>query len=40
MAPLALVKPRLAARYGERGLWSNVTFFQVLVRQAAAFPQR
>ncbi len=40
MSPRALVKPKLAARYVERGLWANETFFQVLERQAAAFPAR
>jgi non-ribosomal peptide synthetase component E (peptide arylation enzyme) len=34
------VKPRLAAQYVQRGLWSNETFFEVLERQAAAFPER
>lgn len=40
MSPKPLVKPKLAARYVERGLWSNETFYQVLERQAAAFPER
>jgi non-ribosomal peptide synthetase component E (peptide arylation enzyme) len=40
MAPKPLVKPKLAARYVERGLWTNETFFEVLERQAAAFPER
>ena len=40
MPPRPLVKPQLAARYVERGLWTNETFFQVLERQAAAFPER
>ena len=40
MAPQPLVKPKLAARYVERGLWTNETFFQVLERQAAVFPER
>jgi non-ribosomal peptide synthetase component E (peptide arylation enzyme) len=35
-----LVEPRLAGQYVQRGLWSNETFFQVLERQAAAFPER
>src|SRR5688500_7979174 len=35
-----LVQPRLAARYIERGLWANETFFEVLERQARAFPER
>ena len=40
MGPKPLVKPRLASQYAARGLWSNETFFQVLERQAAAFPER
>jgi non-ribosomal peptide synthetase component E (peptide arylation enzyme) len=35
-----MVKPKLAARHMERGLWSNETFFDVLERQATAFPNR
>ena len=35
-----LVKPKLAQRYVQRGLWSNETFFEILERQAAAFPER
>src|SRR5260221_12185383 len=38
--PRPLVKPQLAARYVERGLWTNETFFQELERQAAAVPER
>jgi non-ribosomal peptide synthetase component E (peptide arylation enzyme) len=37
---MSLVKPRLAAQYEQRGLWSNETFFEVLERQAARFPER
>jgi non-ribosomal peptide synthetase component E (peptide arylation enzyme) len=40
MALKPLVKPKLADRYVERGLWSNETFFEVLERQAAKFAQR
>ena len=40
MPPQPLVKPQLAAQYVERGLWTNETFFEVLERQAAAFPER
>jgi non-ribosomal peptide synthetase component E (peptide arylation enzyme) len=40
MALEPLVKPKLAARYVDRGLWANETFFQVLERQAAKFPER
>jgi non-ribosomal peptide synthetase component E (peptide arylation enzyme) len=40
MALKPLVKPKLAERYVERGLWANETFFDVLERQALAFPQR
>ncbi|HKQ27989.1 MAG TPA: AMP-binding protein [Burkholderiales bacterium] len=35
-----LVQPKLAKRYVDRGLWSNETFFEILERQAAAFPER
>ena len=38
--PRPLVKPKLAAQYVQRGLWSNETFFEVLERKAAAFPER
>jgi len=40
MALKSLVQPKLAAQYLQRGLWTNETFFQVLERQAAAFPER
>ena len=32
--------PELARRYVERKLWTNETFFEVIERQAAAFPDR
>lgn len=38
--PKPLVKPKLAGQYVQRGLWSNETFFELLERQAAAFPER
>src|SRR4051794_31497799 len=40
MAPQPLIRPKLAKEYVERALWTNETFFEIVERQAAAFPTR